>query len=301
MKKTKELIPSESTSVEDLIARAIDKGTPVETMEKILAMGREVRAEQARIEFDKSMAEFQGECPTIKKTKRGGQTKSGQVAYYYAPIEAIVEQTKGIIKKHGFSYLIKTEVTEKGVKVKCIVKHELGHSESSEMEVPLGQGTNVMSAPQITAAATTFAKRYAFCNAFGIMTGDEDNDARTENQKPVQQVAMITKMQMEKICELLKEVNMPLAKLEKQLGRPIQELTFAGAVAVINQLKSAASKSETKEGEVIVVCESCGNEMESAEVDYCDNTDEDIEIAGKKVKYICGKCREELFGEKKDE
>ena len=28
------------------------------------------------------------------------------------------------------------------------------------------------------AAAQTFAKRYAFCNAFGILTGDDDNDAQ---------------------------------------------------------------------------------------------------------------------------
>jgi methylthioribose-1-phosphate isomerase len=28
----------------------------------------------------------------------------------------------------------------------------------------------------VVAAASTFSKRYAFCNAFGIMTGDEDNE-----------------------------------------------------------------------------------------------------------------------------
>jgi ERF superfamily. len=34
-----------------------------------------------------------------------------------------------------------------------------------------------MSDTQHVAAALTFAKRYAFTNAFGIMTGDDDNDA----------------------------------------------------------------------------------------------------------------------------
>ena len=37
--------------------------------------------------------------------------------------------------------------------------------------------TAMMNAPQQTAATMTYAKRYAFCNAFGIMTGDEDTDA----------------------------------------------------------------------------------------------------------------------------
>jgi hypothetical protein len=37
-----------------------------------------------------------------------------------------------------------------------------------------------MSQTQVEAATLTFAKRYAFCNAFGILTGDEDIDAQPE-------------------------------------------------------------------------------------------------------------------------
>src|SRR3990167_3791525 len=35
-----------------------------------------------------------------------------------------------------------------------------------------------MNAAQKVASALTYAKRYAFCNAFGILTGDADDDAR---------------------------------------------------------------------------------------------------------------------------
>jgi hypothetical protein len=44
------------------------------------------------------------------------------------------------------------------------------------MEVPLGNKTQVMSDTQVVAAAITFAKRYAFLNEFGILTGDEDKE-----------------------------------------------------------------------------------------------------------------------------
>jgi hypothetical protein len=175
-KESTDLIVPENQSVENLIKQAIEKGTPVETMEKLLAMRRELKAEWAKEQFDKAMANFQNECPTIKKTKPGGQTKSGVVAYYYAPLESIVEQVRDFITKNGFSYKTETETKEKGVKVTCIVKHLAGHSESSDVEVPLGSQTGVMSAPQVVASALTFAKRYAFCNAFGILTGDDDND-----------------------------------------------------------------------------------------------------------------------------
>ena len=169
-------------SIDTMIARAIDRNVPVETMEKLLAMRTQLKQEYAKEEFNRAMSEFQAECPTIQKTKNGGQTKFGKVAYKYAPLESIVEQVKDLIKAHGFSYGIQTEMTEKTVKVFCTVKHIAGHSEISDVLLPLTTKTEIMSAPQVVAATITFGKRYAFCNAFGIMTGDEDIDGQIENE-----------------------------------------------------------------------------------------------------------------------
>lgn len=183
------VIPEErnlaTVQAETLIAQAIEKNVPVETMERLLAMRRELKAEYAKEAYNNAMADFQAECPIIKKDKPGGVTKSGVVAYWYAQLDSIVDQTKELIQKHGFSYMIRTETKEGKVKVACIVNHKLGHQESTDVEVPLGSQTNVMSAPQVVASALTFAKRYAFCNAFGILTGDQDNDAQIpESPKP---------------------------------------------------------------------------------------------------------------------
>lgn len=170
-------------SPEGLIAKAIERGLDVGSLERLMAMRKELRAEKAKEAFDEAMANFQGECPVIKKKKNGGTTDSGVVAYKYAPLEDIVDQVKPFIQKHGFSYAIKTEVTNGRVKSTCIVKHKLGHSEDSTMDVPMGTKTRVMSEPQVVAATSTFSKRYAFINAFGIMTGDDDTDARRMSQQ----------------------------------------------------------------------------------------------------------------------
>ena len=162
-------------SPEALIARAIDRGLPVETMERILAMGREVRAEKAKAEYDHAMSDFQSECPTIQKTQIV-KNKDGSTRYKFAPIEKIVEQVKPTIQKHGFSYTIDADVEDSWVTAICKITHEAGHSEKSKFKVPIDKD-GFMSAPQKFAAALTFAKRYAFCNSFGILTGDEDNDA----------------------------------------------------------------------------------------------------------------------------
>jgi len=155
-------------------------------MERLLAMRTQIKSEQAKEAFNRAMAAFQAECPTIVKTKEVF-TRDGRSAYKYAPIESIVAQVKEYLKKNGFSYTTQIDLTEKGVKATCKVTHEAGHSEENSMEVPLGSKTQIMSDSQVTAAASTFAKRYAFCNAFGILTGDEDNDGAKFDTSPVKE------------------------------------------------------------------------------------------------------------------
>jgi len=170
-----------SFNAENLISQAIASKADVGTMERLLAMRKTLKDEWAKEQFDKAMASFQSECPIIKKTKTV-RTNKGENAYSYAPLESILIQVKPILEKHGFSYSIQTETGDK-VKATCLAKHKDGWSESSSMEVPLGTKTQIMSDTQVVAAALTFAKRYAFCNVFGILTSDEDTDAKPADKK----------------------------------------------------------------------------------------------------------------------
>ena len=81
-------------SPEYLISQAIEKGASVETMEKLLAMRTQLKQEWAKEQYYIAMAQLQAEMPIIEKTKAGGKTNTGVVAYYYAPLESIVAQTK---------------------------------------------------------------------------------------------------------------------------------------------------------------------------------------------------------------
>lgn len=176
VKKPDTAVVSGVGMVQSMIQQAIDKGVPVETLERLLAMMKDAKAQWAKEQFDKAMATFQNKCGVIKKTKKVS-TNSGTKAYSYAPLESIVEQVKDLLNKNGFSYAIQTRTEDKSVVAICTAKHVDGHSESSDMKVPLGTKTQMMSDTQVVAAALTFAKRYAFCNVFGILTGDEDTNA----------------------------------------------------------------------------------------------------------------------------
>jgi hypothetical protein len=186
--RPQEAVPAETFNVEGLIAKAIEKKVPVDTMERILAMRRELLAEQAKRAFDQALAGFQAECPTIEKTKKVFDRNSTKIRYQYAPIEAIIEQVKPLLQRHGFSYTIKTKTEDNRVTAIVKATHEQGHSELSDFTIPIDpQG--FMNEQQKFASALTFAKRYAFCNAFGIMTGDEDDDANSNGEPTTKQNA----------------------------------------------------------------------------------------------------------------
>jgi len=158
-----------------LFEQAIEKNTPIETMERLLAMRRELKAEAARDSYFKSLSAFQMECPIIEK-KKPVCDKSGTVRYKYAPLDDILSQVKPVLLKHGFSYTIKTKQDNESVTAVCYTHHVDGHSESTEFRVPI-DAKAYMNVAQKVASALTFSKRYSFCDAFGIITGDGDDDS----------------------------------------------------------------------------------------------------------------------------
>jgi ERF superfamily len=249
---------------EALIAKAIDKKVPVETMERLLIMRRELKAEWAKAEFDKAMAAFQAECPIIKKTK-GVRTNTGEIAYKFAPLESIVDQVKSILTKHGFSYSVDQPVARQGyVKVAVTVKHTAGHSEVTCVELPLGNKTGIMSQTQVEAAALTFAKRYAFCNAFGILTGDDDTDAKPTandrastptkdgNAQSTNRNGRVTYWQANTIRDLLKQKGYTESDLliKYPVGN-IAYLASSQAEQIIANLKKLPDYDAEAEGEQI--------------------------------------------------
>jgi hypothetical protein len=169
----------------DLLRHAIDANLPVESMERLLAMRKEMKQEWAREQFFHALAGFQNECPTIEKLKNvKGKSKDGaegKKKYSYAPIEDIVEKVRPYLEKWGFSFTFKGKQDNGTYTAICVAHHKDGHSEETQFTVPtvFPEYMN-MSGPQMQGAACTYADRYAFKNAFGIVTKGDDTDAVQE-------------------------------------------------------------------------------------------------------------------------
>lgn len=166
--------PPVMISAEALISQGIDKGLSIDGMERLLKMRTELKSEYAREEFARALSAFQSQCPVIGKGSEA-KDKDGKVRYRYAALGEISEAVAPLLEKNGLSYTFKTKQSDKSVTAICIVKHLAGHAEETEFEIPIDPKA-YMNEAQKVASALTYAKRYAFMNAFGIMTGDEDDD-----------------------------------------------------------------------------------------------------------------------------
>lgn len=181
---SKEIVPVESApvgQVESFITKAIEMNLDIDKMKEFLAMRKEAKQDWAKEQYDIAMARFQEECPVIKKNK-SVQDKSGVKRYSYSPLDSIVQQVGKLIAKNGFSYTTKIKNDKEFLTATVRVTHRAGHSEESEFAIPVGTEA-FMTDVQKYGARATFAKRYAFINAFGILTGDEDTDAKGKKEK----------------------------------------------------------------------------------------------------------------------
>lgn len=209
--------PKDQSSVDAFIEKAIASNAPVETMERFFALRERALASQAKAEFVHALAQFQEECPVIKKTKAVMNKDGRSVRFKYAPIDSVIEQIKKPLSKAEFSYTWDVVFEDEHMKVTCKLTHVLGHFETSTFEIPIVQ-SEFMTKPQSYATAQTFAKRYTLLNVLGIATADEDTDA-TDSKKEAGALS-----QKSKIMFLLRELKQD-TKDKKKIEEYVKKYT----------------------------------------------------------------------------
>ena len=176
-------IDSASPSPTDLLQLAIEKDVDIEKLSKLMDLQERWLKANIEKKFNLAMANFQKNCPIIEK-KQAVKNKSGEVRYKFAPIGEIIRQVKTLLADNKLFYDFTTEDSEGFLKVICTATHESGHCKQAAFKIPIGK-EDYMSDVQKYGARLTFAKRYAFCNAFGITTAETDTDAQQPKEKTV--------------------------------------------------------------------------------------------------------------------
>ena len=164
-------------SVFALLQAAVDKGIPVETMEKLVALHERVADRRAAQEFAEAMSRFQAACPPIQKQSEARiTTKSGtQYRVKYAELDTIARIVNPILRECGLSYSWDSAVEAKQLKCICTLRHVNGHSVSASFSCPT-DASGAMNEQQKVAAALTYARRQSLVQVLGLTTTEPDTD-----------------------------------------------------------------------------------------------------------------------------
>ncbi len=171
--------------IEGMFRFALEKSAGPEAMTTLMNIRRELNAEASKKAFDEALSAFQNECPVIVKS-RAVPTKSGDTAYKFAPIEKVEEAIRPTERKFGFTHTFDSDVASVPgwVIASCIVTHAAGHTRTSQIKLPLGAKTQIMSDTQVYAGALTFANRRALANVYGLVIVGEDIDGADKKPRP---------------------------------------------------------------------------------------------------------------------
>jgi hypothetical protein len=162
-----------------LIQTALDKSAPVETLERLFELAKNVQKERARQAWYAAMADFQRECPPILRSSTAQiATKSGsRFSYSYANLAEIMSKIQPVMGRLGLSISFHTDQEQARVIAVCRVSHEMGHhEESGKVGMPVPTADMGATEPQRVGIALTYAKRYALLAITGIAPQDEEDE-----------------------------------------------------------------------------------------------------------------------------
>ena len=188
-------------SPDSLLEIAVQKGTDLAQLEKLMDLKERYDAGIAKKFFYSSMAMFQANCPSIIKKKVGHN-------YKYAPLGDIAEQIRKPLQEAGLSYRFEMEHGEI-ITVTCIVTHIDGHNEKATMSAPPDESGS-LAGIQSRASTVTYLQRYTLISALGLTTADEDMDGRLPQET-------ITDEQEADLNSLIDEVDANKSQFLKML------------------------------------------------------------------------------------
>jgi ERF superfamily protein len=169
----------------DMLRLAIEKGAPIETIERLVAMMKEERAYQAEKEFNEALNAAQTEIERVAPDKDNKQTNSR-----YASYAALSGMVKPIYTKHGFSLSFDEEDSPKADHVRVVgILSKGGHTRRYHKDICAdgkgAKGGDVMTRTHAEGAADSYGMRYLLKKIFDIAIGEEDDDGNLmpENQE----------------------------------------------------------------------------------------------------------------------
>lgn len=171
-----------------MIERAIGNGASLEQVQQLLDMQKQVVAEQERREardaekaYIAAMTAFKDVAPPLVKDKFNKQYDS-----WYTSLGNMVKVLTPLLAAQGLSASWTVDQAN-GIKVSCIMRHKLGHSERETLIVPPDK-SGAKNPIQEIKSAITYAKSTTYENICGTASTeanvDDDGNGAGKGKKP---------------------------------------------------------------------------------------------------------------------
>jgi hypothetical protein len=224
---------SEAMSLLAVIERAArDPMVDVNKMRELMAMRKEIVAEQAAQAFDEAMTHVQEEMRPIAADASNPQTRSKYASYL-----ALDRAMRPIYTRHGFNLTGNTAegAPEGYVRVVCDVSRS-GHTRRYQVDMPAdgkgAKGGDVMTKTHAVGSAMTYGQRYLLKLIFNIAVG-EDDDGNRASGDPTISADQIGELQaMIESVGANKELFLKYFKVETLADIPTKK--FQAAVDALN-------------------------------------------------------------------
>jgi hypothetical protein len=216
-----ELAVSGQAPVAKMLEAVISKGLTSESVgvvERLVELYERMQTKDAEKQFAAAFVALQSEMPPIVASK-AVPDKYGNIKYKFAPYEAIMETVRPLLQKHGFTLTFSMAFADGRVVQSCTLQHTGGHSRTNQFMARVGSGPPGSSEAQGDGAASTYAKRFALCNALNIIC-EQDSDGRDDARSDGEPISA-DKVQY--LRELVKETKSDEASFLKFAGSQTYE------------------------------------------------------------------------------
>lgn len=216
-----------------LIRVAIERGTSLDQLEKLMALQERWEANEARKAFVVAMAACKADLPaTVSKDhqvdfpmKDDGGGK-GRVQYRHTTLANLVGEVLPVLARHGLSHGYETHQDENGrITVSCRLQHVMGHSEIVTLAAyPDESGRK--NKIQAIGSTVTYLQRYTLMAALGIASSDDDDagaGARTKAAQSEPEDRAVSPRATKAASSFETTYGVPQKAIEKLLGKPITD------------------------------------------------------------------------------
>jgi len=165
----------------------IQQGADLGSVKEMLAMSKELAADQAKRAYTEAFAAFKSEAITVIRGKKvtDGPLKGKSYAELYSFVDAVTPA----LSKHGLSASWALTRDDKDwIEVTCTIEHVLGHAKTVSMGGPPDTG-GAKNPIQARASTVTYLERHTLKAACGIAEQGDDKDGNTapRDEAPISQ------------------------------------------------------------------------------------------------------------------